>query len=91
MTWDWKIFATTFVTIFLAEMGDKTQFAAVASSSRTNATLSVAIAVMVALALAGLIGVLAGRLVGEFINPQTMRWVSGSLFIVVGLWVLLAP
>lgn len=85
---DWKIFATTFVTIFLAEMGDKTQFAAMASGSQGNSTWSVWLAVVLALSLAGTLGVLFGRVLGQFLDPQTLKWISGTLFILVGVWVL---
>jgi putative Ca2+/H+ antiporter (TMEM165/GDT1 family) len=85
---DWKIFLTTFATIFIAELGDKTQFAAFAASSSSKNTLSVLLAVVLALSVAGVIGVLAGRLVGEFIKPDTMRYVAGSAFILMGLWYL---
>jgi len=87
---DWKIFATTFATIFLAEMGDKTQFAALAASAGTKSTLTVLAAVVLALALAGALGVLAGRLIGQFIDPQQLKWVSGSLFIAIGIWILVS-
>jgi len=85
---EWKIFASTFITIFLAEMGDKTQFAALAASSQTKSTLTVMVAVVSALSLAGVLGVLFGRYLGELLNPQTMRYVSGVLFLLVGIWVL---
>ncbi|MFN7824623.1 MAG: TMEM165/GDT1 family protein [Pseudobdellovibrionaceae bacterium] len=87
---DWKIFTTTFITIFLAEMGDKTQFAAMAASSQSKSTLPVLLAVILALSLAGLLGVLFGKFLGELLSPQIMKWVSGSLFIIVGIWVLSA-
>jgi putative Ca2+/H+ antiporter (TMEM165/GDT1 family) len=86
---DWKLFLTTFVTIFLAELGDKTQFAAVAASAQSTSTKEVLLAVILALSLAGALGVLAGKVLAQFLNPETMRYVSGGLFIVVGLWVLL--
>lgn len=85
---DWKIFASTFVTIFLAEMGDKTQFAALAASSQTKSTMSVLLAVVLALALAGTLGVLFGRYLSELLNPVTMKWISGGLFIAAGIWIL---
>ena len=86
---NWQVFTTTFVTIFIAEMGDKTQFAALAASAETRATLSVLLAVVLALGLAGALGVLAGRVLGDFIAPSALRWVSGGLFIAVGVWVLI--
>lgn len=87
---DWKIFATTFATIFVAELGDKTQFAAIAASAGSTSTVSVLLAVVLALALAGAIGVGVGSLLGQFLNPVMMKWVSGSAFIAVGLWVILS-
>ena len=85
---DWKIFASTFVTIFLAEMGDKTQFAALAASSQTKSTVSVLLAVVLALGLAGTLGVIFGKYLGTFLSPTMMKYVSGTLFILVGIWVL---
>ena len=87
---DWKTFGTTFVTIFLAEMGDKTQFVALAASARTRSTAAVLAAVILALALASILGVLAGRILGQWLNPSVMRWVSGLLFVVVGIWILVS-
>lgn len=86
---EWKIFLTTFLTIFLAEMGDKTQFAALAASSETKATYTVMAAVVLALSLAGILGVIAGRFLGEWVDPQRLKYLSGSLFIAVGVWVML--
>lgn len=85
---DWKIFASTFITIFLAEMGDKTQFAALAASTQSKSTASVVTAVVLALGLAGVLGVVCGKYLGSIINPQLMRYVSGGLFIGLGIWVL---
>lgn len=90
LLFDWKVFSTTFMMIFIAEMGDKTQFAALAASSGSKSTLSVLLAVVLALSLAGIFGVVAGKYLGEFLNPQYIKWISGSLFIGVGIWVLIA-
>ena len=49
---DWKIFATVFGTVFLAELGDKTQLATVLFASKTAASLwTIFIAASVALVL----------------------------------------
>ena len=85
---DWKVFLTTFGTIFIAELGDKTQFAAIAASAGSTSKFSVLLGVVLALSLAGILGVLAGSLLGEFIDPSAMKWVSGSLFIAVGVWII---
>ncbi len=87
---DWKIFASTFTMIFLAEMGDKTQFAALAASAGTKSTYSVMLAVVLALSLAGVLGVLAGKLLGSAIDAKYLKWISGSMFIGVGAWILIS-
>ena len=79
---------TTFGTIFLAELGDKTQFAAMAAAAGSTKKLSVLFGVISALVLAGILGVIAGAVLGEFIKPSTMKWVSGSLFIGFGIWII---
>lgn len=85
---DWKIFFSTFVTIFIAEMGDKTQFAALAAGSKSNSTLPVLLGVILGLSLAGTIGVLFGKTLGSFVNPIYIKYVSGVLFIAIGIWIL---
>ncbi len=83
---DWKLTLATFTTIFVAELGDKTQVATIALASQSKSTLSILIGVVVALALAGIIGVFAGRLFAQFINPQILKYTAGSLLIVMGIW-----
>ncbi len=85
---DWKVFATTFGTIFVAELGDKTQFAAVAASAGTSSKISVLLGVVLALSLAGVLGVAFGGVLGQWLSPDSMKWISGILFIAVGGWIL---
>lgn len=85
---DWKLFIGTFLTVFLAEMGDKTQFAALAISSQTKSTGTILLAVILALSVAGGLGVLAGKYLSAFINPEWLRYGSGVLFLLIGIWIL---
>ncbi len=85
---DWKIFFTTFVTIFVAEIGDKTQFAAMAAASQTKSVVPVLLAVIIALGAAGSLGVLGGRILADFLDPKWMRILAGSLFVLMGAWIL---
>ena len=88
---DPKLFATVFATVFLAELGDKTQLATLlyaADASRPKLTVFAGAAT--ALVLASGLGVLAGTLVAQWLNPAVLRWVAGTGFIAVGAWVLLA-
>ena len=89
MGFDWSIFFGTFITIFIAEMGDKTQFAAIAASAQSKSTWTVLAASILALSLAAIIGVLVGRLLNQYISPERMRIISGCLFIAMGVFTLL--
>lgn len=89
MLMDWKIFIATFTTIFIAELGDKTQFAAFALAAESKSTLSIILGAILALSIATLLGVLAGSLLANFINPEKIKYISGSAFILMGLWILL--
>lgn len=86
---DWKIFTATFITIFIAEIGDKTQFAAFAASSQTKETFTVLMATIIALSLAGSLGVLGGSLLSKYIDPEKIKYISGTAFILMGAWILL--
>lgn len=86
---DWKLFTATFGTIFLAELGDKTQFAAIAASAQSKSVTEILLAVVLALGLAGTLGVLAGKVLSQYLNPEYLRWISGVMFIGMGLWILL--
>jgi putative Ca2+/H+ antiporter (TMEM165/GDT1 family) len=88
---DLRLFATVFSTIFVAELGDKTQLATLLyASDASHPKLTVFAASAAALVLTSALGVLAGSLVAEHLSPRTVRWVAGFGFIGVGLWVLLA-
>ena len=88
---DFKLFATVFSTIFVAELGDKTQLATLLyASDASHSKLTIFAASAAALVLTSALGVLAGSVVAEYVNPKVIRWVAGSGFIAVGVWVLLS-
>lgn len=85
-----KAFLTIFGSIFLAELGDKTQLATF--SFATNKDVSkwwVFAASASALVCASAIGVIAGKYLSDLISPKTLKYGAGSLFIVLGLWTIL--
>lgn len=87
---DLKLFATVFVTIFVAELGDKTQLATLLyASDASHPKATVFAAAAAALILTSALGVFAGSLVAEYLNPKLVRWAAGFGFIAVGFWVLL--
>ena len=88
---DPKLFLTVFSTVFVAEIGDKTQLATLLyAANASHPKLTVFAASAAALVLASALGVLAGSLIADHVNPRVVRWVAGLGFIAVGVWVLLA-
>ena len=76
---------TTFMTVFLAEMGDKTQLTTVTLSSATNKPLAVFIGSSLALILATLLGALAGNSIANLIPAFILKLLSGIVFLVIGI------
>jgi len=87
---DPKLFLTVFGTVFVAELGDKTQLATLLyAADAPQARLTVFVASASALAISSGLGVLAGGLVAEWASPRVLRWVAGAGFVAIGLWILL--
>jgi putative Ca2+/H+ antiporter (TMEM165/GDT1 family) len=80
-------FLTSFVLIFAAEMGDKTQLAALAFTARFKVSQVIA-AIAAATAFTNLIAVCAGSLISGFLHIEIIKTVSYILFILFGLWTL---
>ena len=76
---------TTFVTVFLAEMGDKTQLTTITLSSTTNKPLAVFIGSSIALILATLLGALAGGSIANLIPEFMLKLLSGIVFLILGI------
>jgi len=87
---DVKLFAVVFGTIFVAELGDKTQLATLLyASDAENPKLTVFAASALALVLTSALGVLAGSAVSHYVSPKVVSWIAGIGFIAIGLWILL--
>ncbi len=86
---DWKVFWATFGTIFLAEMGDKTQLAALTMSAETRLPLSVFLGATLALCLVTLLGVVFGGLASQWLPEGLLKKIAGASFIVIGGLILL--
>lgn len=85
----WQAFITVFVTVFLAEIGDKTQLATLLFSAKGETSRWVIFAASAtALVLAAGIGVLIGGQLEKLVSPATLKIVAGLGFIGVGLWTL---
>jgi len=87
----WRIFLTVFITVFLAEIGDKTQLATMLFSAEQPGSRWIVFAgSAAALVLAAAIGVMVGAQLERFIKPQTVKMIAGVGFIAIGLWTMLS-
>ena len=86
---DVKVLLTVFATVFVAELGDKTQLATMLyAADRDVSKLTVFLGASLALVLASGIGVIAGSLLSEYISEKVLQYIAGAGFIVIGIWTL---
>jgi len=86
---DWKLFTSTFVAIFLAEMGDKTQLATLSAASGGASRWIVFAGAALALVATTAVAVALGEGVSRVVPPVWTKRAAGALFIVLGalyLW-----
>ena len=86
---DWRVMLTTFGVIFLAEMGDKTQLAAMTMAADTKKPWAVFVGASIALAAVSLLGVLVGSFLGDYVPVLWVKRVAATAFIVIGVLMLL--
>jgi len=87
----WRTFFTVLTTVFLAEIGDKTQLATMLFAAKGETSkLVIFLAASVALVLAAAIGVMVGGVLERYVSPRTLKIVAGIGFIAIGIWTLVA-
>lgn len=86
---DWRVLFTTFGIIFLAELGDKTQIAAMTMAAEKKRPWEVFIGAALALAAVSAIGVAVGTALGAYLPVEWIKRVAGVAFIVIGVLVLI--
>jgi len=86
---DLKLFLTVFSTVFIAELGDKTQIATLLfAADARHSKLTVLLGSATALVLTSALGVLAGTLASRSIEPRVLAWAAGLGFIAIGFWTI---
>jgi Ca2+/H+ antiporter, TMEM165/GDT1 family len=85
---DWRVFVTTFGLIFLAEMGDKTQLAAMTMAASSKKPWAVFIGASIALACVSAIGVAVGGLLGNYLPLEWIKRAAAIAFIIIGVLML---
>ena len=86
---DWRVFLTTFGVIFLAEMGDKTQLAAMTMAAQSKKPWAVLIGASLALACVSAIGVVVGGTLGHYLPIIWIKRAAAVAFIVIGVLILM--
>ncbi|MEO1133782.1 MAG: TMEM165/GDT1 family protein [Cyanobacteria bacterium J06639_1] len=84
----WQWIALTFATVFVAEMGDKTQLATMLMSAKEKSPWPIFIGSASALVAASAVSVLLGDWLSKLIPPEFMQLAAGGSFVVIGLFVL---
>lgn len=85
---DWRLLGTTFATIFLAELGDKTQLATLTFAASAKSKWVVFAGSAAALVLTSAIAVVAGAALTKVIPPGVLEKIAGVAFIAIGGWML---
>ena len=80
-----SLLLSTFLTIFIAELGDKTQLATLTISGTSNKPLAVFLGSATALVLASLIGALAGGSISTFIPEVVLKSIASLTFLIIGI------
>ena len=80
------IFITTFTTIFIAELGDKTQIATLMLSAESGKPIIVFIGSSVALISSSIVGVLIGKWLSKKVSPNKFSFFTGLLMIIISIF-----
>ena len=81
-----SIFITTFTTIFIAELGDKTQIATLMLSAESGKPIIVFLGSSIALISSSVVGVLIGKWLSKKISPNNFAFFTGVLMIIISLF-----
>jgi putative Ca2+/H+ antiporter (TMEM165/GDT1 family) len=86
---EWRVIITTFSVIFLAEMGDKTQLAAMTMAAQTKQPWAVLIGASIALTVVSALGIAVGSALGNYLPLVWIKRAAAVAFIVIGVLILL--
>jgi putative Ca2+/H+ antiporter (TMEM165/GDT1 family) len=86
---DWNLLGLSFVTVFLSELGDKSQLAAIALSGQGQSRKAIFFGTAGALVLTSLLGALAGGAVSQFLPTRILKAIAALGFAVLAIRLLL--
>ena len=83
-----SLLLSTFLTVFVAELGDKTQLATFTISGTSNKPLAVFLGSSSALVLASLLGALSGGTISVFFPEKILKLIASITFLTIGVKLL---
>ncbi|WOB44162.1 TMEM165/GDT1 family protein [Thermoleptolyngbya oregonensis NK1-22] len=86
---DWNLLGLAFVTVFVSELGDKSQLAAIALGSSGKSVRAVFLGTAVALVLASFLGVMLGGGVAQVVPTRWIKAIAAIGFVVMAIRLLL--
>jgi Ca2+/H+ antiporter, TMEM165/GDT1 family len=81
----WAIYASTFLTIFLAECGDKTQLSTLLMSAESQSPWIVFVGAAAALITTSLLGVLLGQWLAKHLSPRKLEIAAGTSLMLIAI------
>ncbi len=84
----WSLFAASFAAVFVAELGDKTQLAALGLASAGNRPWAVFAGSASALVLASALAVGLGAVLAKRVDPRWLHYGGAAMFLVIGVVML---
>ena len=84
-----SLLLSTFLTVFIAELGDKTQLATLTLSGTSNKPLAVFLGSSSALVLASLLGALTGGSISSFLPEVLLKLIASITFLIIGIRLLI--
>ena len=87
---DWKLIVSSFVVIFIAELGDKTQIASMGLVTKNpDKMVSSFIGILAGFVATTLVALIGGGVLNKYLPPYLVRYVAGILLIGSGLWMII--
>jgi putative Ca2+/H+ antiporter (TMEM165/GDT1 family) len=86
---DWNLLGLSFITVFLSELGDKSQLAAIALSGRGQSQKAVFFGIAGALLLTSFLGAITGGLVSEILPTKILKAIAALGFAILAIRLLL--
>ena len=84
---DMKLFMVVFATVFLAELGDKTQLATMLFATKQSVSLiTIFVGASLALMTSTGLAVLGGSVISQYVDPRYLSYAAGAGFILIGIW-----